>query len=257
MADFSVMSLNLRFGRAQDGPDSWEHRKQMLGALFARHPTDFVCVQEANDFQSDFLSELMPEHRSLGRRPNAPAFWQDNVIFHHRSFALHEQDHFYLSDTPDLPSRFAESQWPRQCSVGRFSRRGRFLVVADTHFDFTVPVRKASARLVLSRLARLPEGEPVILAGDFNAPPGSPCHRVFLGQDPEAGGFPAFTDPFDESFGPTHHGFTGTGNPQAGRIDWLLYRGPLACQRMEILHDDFGGRYPSDHFPVYAEFSFL
>ncbi|MBU2489482.1 MAG: endonuclease/exonuclease/phosphatase family protein [Proteobacteria bacterium] len=256
MDDFSLMSVNLRFGRAQDGPDSWENRKHLLARFLELHPADFVCVQEANDFQADFLSSLLPGHAALGQRENAPAFWQDNIIFHSRRFFLDSWDRFHLSHVPDLVSRFAESKWPRQCTLGRFTLGGRSLVVGDTHLDFTEAVREASARLILSRLARLPVSDPVVLAGDFNAPPGSSCYNLFVSTAPEAGGAPPFSDPFDESFGPTHHRFTGTPDPKTGRIDWILYRGPVTCTRREILHDSFEGRYPSDHFPVYAEFVF-
>ncbi|MBW1987950.1 MAG: endonuclease/exonuclease/phosphatase family protein [Deltaproteobacteria bacterium] len=251
---FFVMSLNLRFGRAADGAHSWDRRKHMLSALFHRHPASFICVQEANDFQVHYLAGLLPDYRFTGHRHNPPAFWQDNAIFYHRRWNLVESDRFFLSHTPDTPSRFAESKWPRQCTAAVFSRGGRQLVVADTHLDFSTKVRVKSVRLILSRLARF-AGRPAILAGDFNARPDQPCHRILTGKEPGEPG-PPFIDPFEGSFAPTHHGFTGIPNQSTGRIDWILYRGPLACTRCEILHDDFGGKYPSDHFPVYAGFSF-
>jgi endonuclease/exonuclease/phosphatase family metal-dependent hydrolase len=52
----------------------------------------------------------------------------------------------------------------------------------------------------------------------------------------------------------TFNGFKGV---QTGpRIDWILFRGPLRAVRAETVTKNAGGRYPSDHFPVFAELAF-
>lgn len=277
----TLLSLNLRFGLAGDtGERSWDRRKAALPPLFARWKPDFLCFQEVNDFQARELASMLPEHRAIGRRTPAPRFWQNNLIFFEKSWTRLAADRFFLSPTPDVPSRFRDSRWPRQCTLGRFSKEGTEIICGSTHFDFRPGVQLRSAEVLLARLNRFAgpirrstdpsssgaTGEsggsikssgsagaapPAILAGDFNAAPFSPAFRHFRRE----GGFrPAISPPF----GATYHGFSGkSGGPP---IDWILYRGALeaveAGVRREAFTDPSGGRLPppSDHFPLTATF---
>ena len=46
----NVMTLNLRFGRADDGLNSWENRKERYVSFFQEYRPDFIGIQEVNDF---------------------------------------------------------------------------------------------------------------------------------------------------------------------------------------------------------------
>ncbi|MFP4477604.1 MAG: endonuclease/exonuclease/phosphatase family protein [Desulfatibacillaceae bacterium] len=258
MDDFRVMSANLRFGRAEDGPNNWEHRKHRFPMLFDRHPVDFLQVQEANFFQVDYILEHLPGYRAIGLRDPAPRYWQNNAIFHHESWEMVRYSRFFLSPTPDVPSRFPESRWPRQCTMARFERGGRSLVCINTHMDFAVSARVRGAKVILERLAEFDSDTPAVLTGDFNTVPGSPAWRYLTGEEREDGPgpeLPSFRDVFGQPTGGTHHGFSG--RPTTGRIDWILYRGPIECTDAAIVEDAFDGGYPSDHFPVVAGFRFV
>jgi len=252
MKRFSIMSLNLRFGLADDGPNDWQFRKKALPLLFDTYQPDFICFQEANDFQVDFLHEILRRRGMVGRRQPAPPFWQSNVIFHPNEWVCRYSDLFFLSPTPTVPSRFRQSRWPRQAVVARFRNATRSLTVVNTHFDFAVEVRIRSARLIMELLTTVPTSDPVIITGDFNAAPGSPCYNLLTGKQPHEAPGPFFRDPFDATFPGTQHGFTGTA--KSARIDWILFRGPLHPLERRIVQERFEGMYPSDHFPVLAHF---
>ncbi len=247
-AGLTVFSLNIRFGRADDGPNGWTHRRHFFPRLLARYPADFYAFQEVNDFQADDLKAMLPAYRCIGQRLPAPDYWQSNIIFYRRTWQCAGQYHYYLSQTPEIPSKFNGSKWPRQCTMGVFQRAGRRVLCVNTHFDFTEKVRKKSARLILSRLPPLTDAEPAIVTGDFNASPGSPCYRIFTGNR----GKGRFENIFQPPFSATHHGFTG--NTDGDAIDWILYRGPVSPIESEILRDTFNHRYPSDHFPLRVRF---
>ena len=205
----SVMTLNLRFGLADDGPNSWSHRKPRISALFADHRPDWIAFQEANGFQIDDLVRILDGYQVIGRRRPAPDFWQNNVIFFRAPWQCIFSDHFFLSHTPDLPSRFAESRWPRQYTIGVFEHDSRRIAAVNTHFDFDETVQEKSAKLVLARLENAAGTLPAVLMGDFNAAPGSAPHRVFTdqgrGRQGAAHGFsPVFTPPYPG----THHAFS-------------------------------------------------
>jgi endonuclease/exonuclease/phosphatase family metal-dependent hydrolase len=255
---FSVLTLNLRFGLADDGPNCWDCRKASLPGLFAEYGADFICTQETNDFQAGHLHTLLPDYEMTGLRQPAPRFWQNNLIFAKKPWKPIAQRRFYLSPLPDIPSRFKGSRWPRQCSLGLFEKRGKTLVVAVTHLDFDSAVQAQSALVLIDALKKFaPPDTPVLLTGDFNARPNSPVHNLLLGKGPESPpGIIPFKDVFaDNDMQGTHHGFTGRADREKGRIDWILHRGGLVVEKTLIIEKQFGDFFPSDHFPVWALFS--
>jgi endonuclease/exonuclease/phosphatase family metal-dependent hydrolase len=251
---FSVMTLNMRFGLANDGPNRWELRKSLFPMLLDAYRSDFMAFQEANDFQSEDLQEMLPGYEVIGIRKPAPRFWQNNILFYDRNrWDCLLNHHFFLSPTPDIPSRFRKSRWPRQCTTGLFFNGRYHLTVITTHFDFDTEVQTAGSRLIVKRLADYPEDVPVVLTGDFNAGPHSPCYAVFCTPEGATNVQAAFRNAFSAPYPPTHHGFTGA---QAGdHIDWILYRGPIKPEIARIMDTPIEGRWPSDHFPLQTVFS--
>ncbi len=252
---FSVMTLNLRFGLAEDGPNAWKHRRKLMPSLFRAYPVDFIACQEVNDFQADDLASILGDYRLIGRRNPAPSFWQNNIIFFRKDWEVHNPEHFYLSEMPDIPSRSFNSQWPRQCTIGTFQRMSRKLTCINTHFDFSSSVQTFSARLIMKRFLRRSDPTPAVLMGDFNAPFDSQHYRIFVDES-TAGENPyiSFHNTFDEAPCGTHHGFSG--KPGKDCIDWVLYTDGITSEDAVIVRDHVKGAYYSDHFPVVVSFSF-
>jgi endonuclease/exonuclease/phosphatase family metal-dependent hydrolase len=251
----SVFTLNLRFGLADDGPNNWEFRKKGFPILLNKFLSDFMAFQEVNDFQGDFLKSILIGYHNIGKREPSPRFWQNNLIFYKDCWQCIKWEHFYLSATPDIPSRSPKSKWPRQCTIGLFKRDNSRLIMINTHFDFDVQIQVESARYIMNRLLKLPLDIPAILVGDFNCKPSEPCQKVFTGEHQDVADIPAsgyFRPVFPEPYPGTHHGFSG----QAGenQIDWIMYRGNLIPIKSGVIKDKFSGFYPSDHFPLYAVF---
>ena len=248
----SILTLNLRFGLAADGHNNWIYRKKAYPLLFEIYQPDFIAFQEANDFQSDFLKEILPGYKMIGKRSPAPLFWQNNLIFYKSGWECTLSDHFFLSPTPSVPSRSRASVWPRQCTLGIFKNAGHQVICVSTHFDFDARVQTESAVIIMDRLSQLPSDIPALIAGDFNSTPYSPCHKVFTGENqvlPPRSLY--FKNAFKKPFPGTFHGFTGkAGDP----IDWILYRGGLIPEIAEVIQNMPDGIYPSDHFPVHAAF---
>jgi len=248
---FSVLTLNLRFGLADDGLNCWENRKKSLPALFNAYRPDFIALQEANDFQVDYLAGILTGYDAIGQRKPAPANWQSNVIFFQRRWVPTFFRHFYLSTTPSVPSKLSGSRWPRQCTMGMFADNDRQLICIDTHLDFAESVQVQSAEIIFSQLSCLPADVPALLMGDFNATPQSACYQRFTGEA-AAAGF-RFQNAAARPFPGTYHGFEGRTDGE--HIDWILYRGAVTPLLYRVVRDRFNGVYPSDHYPVYAEFT--
>jgi endonuclease/exonuclease/phosphatase family metal-dependent hydrolase len=92
----------------------------------------------------------------------------------------------------------------------------------------------------------------VLLAGDFNAAAGRNKAYAMLTDDK------FLTDTWtiarervNEGLG-TINGFKAT-QPGGPRIDWILSRGAVTADRIEIVTFSRDGQFPSDHCPVVAK----
>lgn len=61
-----MMSFNIRNGRANNGENSWKHRKEFLADVIRDTQPDVVGLQEAFRFQLDVLREQLPEFHEVG-----------------------------------------------------------------------------------------------------------------------------------------------------------------------------------------------
>lgn len=252
MKELTVLSLNLRFGLADDGPNSWEFRKQSVVKLFQSQQPDFIATQEANDFQVDFLAQSLPDYQYIGRRTPAPAFWQDNILFYRKPIVCNEKDRFFLSETPHVPSRSFGSRFPRQGTLGMFHIGSRPLICINTHLDFDTPAQMGAARVIKEQLGSYGNDTAAILMGDFNATPESPCYRWLTSKEVDGEMGLNFSETFTMPYPSTFHRFTG--EPAAGHIDWILYRGHLRLKECKVLLETVDDMHPSDHFAVRAVF---
>ena len=225
--DYSVMTLNLRFGLADDGDNSWQNRKHLWPGLFARYPTGFLGIQESNHFQTKFLIQNLPNHHFIGWHNPLKERWQSNLIFYHKNWKCLKNRHYFLSATPDVESKMPGSKWPRQCVIRLFQNASRRIIIANIHFDFEESVQKKSAAFVIRFLSEFPKDCPVIITGDFNSNPGSKVHSIFQTN--------GFSEVFYNHHSTTFHKFTGESTLE--HIDWILYRGNIKVIRKKIIKD--------------------
>ena len=230
MSSVSVLSLNLRFGLADDGSNAWDHRKESVVKLFRKHSPDLIGTQEANDFQIDFLAQNLSEYSYIGRREPAPKFWQDNILFYRKSIVCKDDVHFFLSETPNIPSRSFGSRFPRQATLGLFQVNSQPLICIDTHFDFKNPAQMGAARVIQEQLASYDDDLPIILMGDFNATPESPCYQWLTGQEVDGETGLNFNETFETPYPSTLHRFTG--KPAGGTLTGSCLGGLSALKSM-------------------------
>lgn len=247
-----LLTFNLRFANPLDGPNQWDHRKELVVETILACAPDLLGTQEGTVPQLDYLTDHLPGYFPLVAHRQVDPTCQYPTIFYRRELQVKESSEFWLSETPEVHrSKSWDSAFPRMVTYGLFQEAGRDLwfYFIDTHLDHISSLaRDYGARLIREFFQE--RREPLILAGDFNEPPDAAVHQGLTGP-----GAP-FTDtwralhPPGHEF-PTQHDFEG--NPRGSRIDWILITPPFKVLEAKIVGYNHQGRYPSDHFPYLAE----
>jgi endonuclease/exonuclease/phosphatase family metal-dependent hydrolase len=248
-----VMTFNVRYPAKDDGENIWEKRRDLLVATIREKYPDLFGTQELFYEQGQYIVEKAPEYAWFGisRRGNQ----QDEhmgVFYKKARLRLAESGNFWLSENPDTPGSMSwDVSLPRMVTWGLFETatgRRRFYLY-NTHFPHRgqdAQARLNCARVITDRIGRLPKDVPLIVTGDFNTGAGGEPYKILT---------TALKDAWETAAkrtGPqgTFNGFRG--RTQGPRIDWILYRGPIRVVEAETVTKNEGGRYPSDHFPVFA-----
>ncbi|MDD8027613.1 MAG: endonuclease/exonuclease/phosphatase family protein [Acidobacteriota bacterium] len=259
-----VMTFNIRNGNANDGPNAWPLRKEMVASTIFFHEAAIVGMQEVLRGQIDDLERLLPGYGWFGvGRDDGRDGGEFGPIFYARGrFRLLEQATFWLSATPDVPgSRGWDGACNRIVTWGKFAEiaTGRTFYVFNTHFDHLgTTARRESAALLLRKIVEIAGTGPAVVTGDFNCASSDEPYRILTaGVD----GGAALVDARTISGRPPYGGslsFNGFGSVTgAGSIiDHVFVRGGIAAARSGVIAEKWDGRFASDHYPVLAEIRF-
>lgn len=258
--DLRVMSFNIRYGSADDGDNRWPLRRALVAETIRRYQPDLLGMQEVQPVQVSFLKEQFSEYQYIGWSRDASAYGEQcGVMIRTERFDIVNSGQFWLSETPEIRySKSWDSSLPRVCTWVRVRDRGdgnKSLLFANTHFDHRgMTARGESGKLIARRLGELArDGEPVILAGDFNCGQDSPAWNSLVGETGLADTYLSAADESEQSSG-TFHGFRGLAG--SSRIDWILCSRSFTVVVAAIDRHHTENRYPSDHFPVTAVLRF-
>lgn len=258
--DLRVMTYNIRFDNPADSLNSWTHRREYLVAQVAHYAPDVLGTQEGLIHQLQAMEQGLEGYRLFGvGRDRGDREGEHTAIFYRGDrLELLGSGTFWLSETPDRPSRGWDAALNRICTFGQFRNRetGQAFYVFNTHFDHIgQQARLESVRLILQKISEFNrEGYPAVLLGDLNLEPASPPIQE-LASDLED----AHTLAGAAAYGPrgTFNGFDCT-QPATRRIDYVfLSPGDFEVKNHSILGETTGFGFPSDHFPVLADLRFI
>ncbi len=258
--DLNVMAFNIRYAHTTP-PNLWPDRIAGVRDIILQSGADIIGTQEGLFHQVVDMDRHLPDFDWIGVGREGGSGGEYMAIFYRTTrFEPLQYNHFWLSDTPDLiASRSWGNNLPRMVTWVRFLDRDndQEFYLVNTHFDHqSQPSREQSAALLLEQVADFDPDLPVIVTGDFNA--GAPDNPVYQRLTAPEAFRDTWTEVHDsEPAHGTSHGFQGL-EAAAGRnrIDWVLTRGPIDVIDAAILTNQFGGQYPSDHFPVTARLRF-
>ena len=276
-APLRVMTFNALYHGARNAAGDWPTRRLLAEEVIADGKPDVVGFQEVTELQLAQMSDDHEEYAVLpgpvSGRTRLPAWARRGErvqdagewcpLFYRRDrLRVAAQGAFWLSHRSDEAGSVLPGTWlPRVVNWARFEETtsGAAFSVFNTHVDFLPWATRRSALILWARLKQYWDGTAQIVMGDFNAAPGSALHRCLLSDCRRHAGQPSFQDAWDAAArrkGPTETFHAGRGRRQwQGRIDHIFFRPTRlhVAQYVTVTHGR-NGRFPSDHYPVMAEF---
>lgn len=256
-AAIRAMSYNIRLDTEADGANAWPHRRAALSGLMRFYAPDIFGMQEVRLHQRDQLAADLGDYVFLGvgRDDGREGGEFSSLAYRRDRFRLIAQGGFWLSPTPDRPSRGWDAAYPRIVTWARLRDRhsGRAILTLNTHWDHVgLEARLASGRMIRDWIeAERRACESVLLLGDFNATPSEASHQALTQSGALRDARSASETP---PFGPagTFNGFDIM-RADAAPIDHILVSRGIRVVRYGVLTQHDGGRLPSDHYPVLAD----
>lgn len=252
-----VMSFNVRYENSGDGANNWAARSKGVYAMLKSELPIVMGTQECKwNQRQDILSNCsrygaIGVCRDDGKEESSS---ETMTIFYLRdSVRLEKWGTFWLSDSPDIPSKGWDGACFRCATWGVFSMKssGKRFFYVNTHIDHKGAVAKQKGvELVVRKMNELnSEMLPAILTADFNM------------KYDDAGILPARDN---LRYARTTSGVTdntstyqGFGTTTGSIIDHIFYRGFKSCIKYRCINDSWDGvTYISDHYPIYAILEF-
>jgi endonuclease/exonuclease/phosphatase family metal-dependent hydrolase len=261
--ELNVMSFNIRLNIAADSLNAWPYRKDKVASQVLFHDVHILGVQEALHDQVLDLQQRLPNYTYTGvGRDDGKTRGEYSAIFYDTAkLNLLQSATFWLSLTPETPgSKSWDAAITRIVTWAEFGMKTgqKTFFVFNTHFDHIgQEARRESAKLLLNKIKIIAGESPVIILGDFNAKPSDEPIKILTNTD-----HPLHVSDSKELSITPHYGPSGTFNGFASKevsdepIDYIFLKGKWKVLQHATLSQTWGGRFSSDHFPVFAKISF-
>jgi endonuclease/exonuclease/phosphatase family metal-dependent hydrolase len=253
----NIISYNIRLNTPNDGLNSWPNRINMVTGLLRFHEADIFGLQEALDGQILDIKKELPEYEwfGVGRDDGKKAGEFSPIFYKKTEFTLLNNGTFWLSETPEIPSKGWDAALNRIVTWGKFKSKttGKEFFIFNTHFDHVgEEARKFSADLIKRKVQDMNRNKnlPVIITGDFNLTPDTEPIMLLKKH---------FKDSREVSqeppYGPvgTYNGFNLNADLSRNRIDYIFLTTNIEVSKYAALSEIKDQRFPSDHLPVYAK----
>ncbi|MCL2508992.1 MAG: endonuclease/exonuclease/phosphatase family protein [Oscillospiraceae bacterium] len=247
-----VMSFNVFCGGRDER--AWTNRLELVLGQIKKAAPDTFGTQETHSGWMDFLCANLPEYgfAGVGREDGARDGEFAPVFYRRDKYAVLDSGTFWLSETPEVPSKGWDSACTRICTWAllRENGTGKEFLQLNTHLDHIgTTAMIEGAKLVAQKIAAYP-GLPVICTGDFNVGEKSPAYEVMTGG---VMGDAKFLAARADS-GNTYTGFDMEGTKNNSPIDFIfVHRELVKVDTYKIMSELVDGKQPSDHYAIYAD----
>lgn len=255
-----VMTYNIRLDTPVDGPNRWAYRRAGVAAQIDWFRPDIFGLQEVVFGQKQDMIADLPDYRLIGagRDDGRNGGESSPIGYRLDRFDLLESGTFWLSPTPDKPSKGWDAAFPRVATWARLRIRpgDKTILAVNTHWDHIgLEARKQSGMLLARWLSEhRGKADHIILIGDFNSDLDGDGLRALTGSVTMPGLRDSRGASQSKPFGPagTFNNFKLQPEGQDA-IDHILVGGNVSVVRYAVIAQNVDGRMLSDHYPVLAD----
>ncbi|WP_299670345.1 endonuclease/exonuclease/phosphatase family protein [uncultured Polaribacter sp.] len=254
--NLKVMTYNIRLDVASDGENSWANRSNFLLSQIKFYEPTVFGIQEGRPNQIEDTTNGLPNYSFIGHGRDGGNDGEYSAIFYDkRKVKFSKVNTFWLSETPEKLSKGWDAAYPRICTYGLMTvlNSDKKVWIFNTHLDHVGQQAQLNGmKLIEAKIKKVnTKNYPVIITGDFNVEPESKLISILKNNFSDA----------KELAGKNAFGVNGTFNgfkfhePVTRRIDYIMLskNTSVAVKKYAVLTDSKDLKYPSDHFPVFAE----
>lgn len=253
------MSFNVRQSHAKEArrSDNWPNRKEACLEMLKTRRPDLVGFQEAQykGQWSFFRDSLSSEYGcfGIGRDNGADKGETSGFLYKTSVLTLLDSGTFWVSETPDVPSKSFDEKYNRSLTWGLFkvNRSGKRFYYFNTHLGLTWRSQKEGIDMIVGKMREInPEGLPLIFSGDLNTDISSKAFDSLKPIMLNSRDVAPVTD-----YIPTYNAW---GNKQKECIiDFIWITPDIKCLEYHTDTNPYGGHeLISDHYPISVKIAF-
>ena len=244
----NVISFNIRCANDENG-HSIPERAPRLANVTSNYDADVIGFQEYIPQWDSFIEkyylenyDMFLKYRAESSLEGCPILWKKD------KFECLDKGYFWLSDTPEVESSGWDS-WGchRICEyvILKEKSTGKTFNFMNTHFGFSDKCQVDSAKLIYEYSKKISD-YPTFIVGDFNMTPTS------LGYKEMVKHFRDVNTLTVNDLTTTYHGYKPDEITDA-HIDFCFIDENIKPINQKLMTETFNGKYPSDHYGVFAE----
>ena len=196
--------------------NGWDDRKDYLCDMINFESFDVFGVQEARYPQITDMLERLPDYNYIGvGRDDGVQKGEHCAIFYRRKeYKVLDQGNFWLSETPDVPSKGWGAKYYRVCTWGLFQNKKtkELFYFINTHVNWG-PASPNSAKMLVEFVkTKCTKTDNVILTADFNATQDSELYKIIT------------SNGFEDTYESSKYRFAPTGTGQGFRTNYFTHR---------------------------------
>ena len=255
--EIKIMSFNVRTTLTESNTDNnWDNRKEACIALIKDHMPSIIGVQEAKYAHHwTYLKEQLADdysgygvNRDTGKESGTGETM--GILYNKSVIQKLDGGTFWLSETPDTPSKGFGANYSRCATWGLFKHKstGEKFCYINTHIDHQVALAQVEGMKLISEFFQQYKDEYLLfITADFNMQSDNVAFdpiEAYMYNTREVAP-EGLTD-----YNTTYNGYT-TGKNTV--IDHIYCSNYLEVVEYHTINEQYGGvTYVSDHYPVYS-----
>lgn len=248
--EITVMNFNVYIkGTGEKSP---ENRTDEVVTTIRNADPDSFGVEEADEAWLERLSAALPEYSYAGHGRDKDLGGEASAVFYkNEKYELVSEETFWLSKTPDKPSKGWDAWINRICTIAVLKDKETGFTYAhfNAHFDNSGSISRVEAIRIVSEKAAEYD-MPIVFSGDLNAKEGNLMYKRAL----EAGFRDTKYLAETSDTGATYHGYANLHKTNNKPIDYIFVNSYCkSVATYDVITEKINGIYPSDHFPVVAK----